>query len=38
MNVSGRVCVGNEFELEFGCPFDVTSTDMADVIHTMTDP
>ena len=37
VNASGRLCVGNKFELEFGRPFDVTSTNMADVIHTMTD-
>ena len=32
---SGCVCVGNEFE--FDHQFGVTSTNMADVIHTMTD-
>ena len=37
VNASGHVCVGKEFELEFGCQFDVTSTNMADVVHTMTD-
>ena len=37
MNTSGRVCVGKEFELEFGHQFDVTSTNMADFIHTMRD-
>ena len=29
---SGHVCVSNEFELEFGRQFDVTSTNMANVI------
>ena len=28
VNASGRVCVGNEFKLEFGHQFDVTSTNM----------
>ena len=32
VNTSGLVCVGNEFELEFGCQFDITSTNMADVL------
>ena len=32
VNASGRVCVGNEFKLEFGHQFDVTSTNMADVV------
>ena len=32
MNAPGRVCVRNEFELEFGRQFDVTSTNMANVI------
>ena len=33
----GRVCVSNEFELEFGHQFEVTSANMTDVIHTMMD-
>ena len=37
VSASGRVCVGSKFELEFGRQFGVTSTNMADVIHTMTD-
>ena len=28
VNASGRVCVGNEFKLEFGHQFDVTSTNI----------
>ena len=37
VNSSGRVCVSNKFELEFVRQFDVTSTNMADVIYNMTD-
>ena len=37
VNASRRVCIGNKFELEFGRQFDITSTNMADVIHTMMD-
>ena len=37
VDASGHVCVGNEFELVFGHQFDVTSINMADIIHTMTD-
>ena len=37
VNAPGRVCVSNEFELEFGHQFEVTSANMTDVIHTMMD-
>ena len=37
VNRSWRVCISNKFELEFGRQFEITSTNMADVIHTMMD-